>query len=173
VLTSDGVDLIDAVITLKEEKPAAAGGLLNYPTLSQNLAQPAPSAIVVNRIPFSGEITPATPVSVQFHFSNNDAARMLQPKRLIDAVYVKGTAFHARRRRHEPGGDERVQVGACRIQTALDDGRPGTVAPGFPSRFVDSSSSPGRSIPYLWQRACDEARRIAVNIAKLPELLGR
>jgi hypothetical protein len=47
----------------------------------------------VNRIPFSGEITPATPVSVQFHFGNNDAARTLQPKRLIDAVYVKGTAF--------------------------------------------------------------------------------
>jgi hypothetical protein len=93
VLTSGGVDLIDAVITLKEEKPAAAAGLFNYPTLSRNLAQPVPSAVVVNRIPFSGEITPATPVSVQFHFSNNDAARMLQPKRLMDAVYVKGNAF--------------------------------------------------------------------------------
>jgi hypothetical protein len=93
VLASDGVDLIDASITLKEEKPAAAAGLLNYPTLSRNLAQPAPSAVVVNRIPFSGEATPATPVSAQFHFSNNDAARMLQPKKLMDAVYFKGNAF--------------------------------------------------------------------------------
>jgi hypothetical protein len=93
VLKSDGLDLIDATIALKEEKPASAAGLLNYPALGRNLAQPAASAIVVSRIPVSGEATPATPVSMQFHFSYRDAAKMLEPKRLLDAVYFKGNAF--------------------------------------------------------------------------------
>jgi hypothetical protein len=30
---------------------------------------------------------------VDFHFRSTDAVKTLQPKRLLDALYVKGTAF--------------------------------------------------------------------------------
>jgi acetoacetate decarboxylase len=76
VLSSDGVNLIDATITLKAG-PVPAARVLNYPALGRNLAQPALSAIVVNRVLGFGEITPATPVSME---------------RLLDAVYVRNTA---------------------------------------------------------------------------------
>jgi hypothetical protein len=80
-------------MTLTEGKPAPGSGVLNYPALGRNLAQPGSSAVVVNRIPFVGEIMPATPVSVDFHFRDTDAAKALKPKRLLDALSVKGTAF--------------------------------------------------------------------------------
>jgi hypothetical protein len=92
VLNADGANLIDATMTVKEGKPAPAGGVLNYPALGRNLAQPGSSAVVVNRIAFTGEITPATPVSVDFHFRDTDAAKALKPKRLLDAVSVRTTA---------------------------------------------------------------------------------
>ena len=59
---------------------------------SRNLAQHGSSAVVVNRIPFAGEIVPATPVSIDFQFRDTDAAKALKPKRLLDALSVKGTA---------------------------------------------------------------------------------
>jgi len=34
----------------------------------------------------------ATPVSVDFHFRDTDAAKALKPKRLLDALSVKTTA---------------------------------------------------------------------------------
>jgi hypothetical protein len=91
VLSSDGVDLIDATITLKAG-PVPAARVLNYPALGRNLAQPALSAIVVNRVLGFGEITLATPVSMEFHFRETDAVKGIQPKRLLDAVYVRNTA---------------------------------------------------------------------------------
>jgi hypothetical protein len=69
-LSSDGVNVIDATIALKDER-IHKFGFLNYPALGRNLAQPAPSAVVVNRIPGASEITPATPVSVEFSFPRN------------------------------------------------------------------------------------------------------
>lgn len=96
-LSSNGADLVDAAIALKEGNPIAAGGVLNYPTRRQNLsgdaAQAAKSDIIVNRFPFTGEVTPASPVSMEFHFRNTDAAKALQPKRLLDAFGFKGTVF--------------------------------------------------------------------------------
>jgi len=92
MLSVDGANLIDATMTLKEGKPAPVSGLLNYPTLGRNLAQPGSSAVVVNRIPVVGEIVPATPVSVDFHFRDTDAAKALKPKRLLDALSVRTTA---------------------------------------------------------------------------------
>jgi hypothetical protein len=96
VLSSDGVDLLDATITLKEGNPIAASGILNYPALARNISapavQPAMSDIVVNRIPFTAESMPATPVSMDLHFRSTDAAKALQPKKLLDAFYTKGTA---------------------------------------------------------------------------------
>ena len=92
VLSTDGANLIDATMTLKEAKPAPAGGVLNYLALGRNLAQHGSSAVVVNRIPFAGEIVPATPVSIDFQFRDTDAAKALKPKRLLDALSVKGTA---------------------------------------------------------------------------------
>ena len=93
VLNVDGASLIDATITVNEEKPAPAGFVLNYPALGRNLAQPGSSAVVVNRIPVVGEIVPATPVSVDFHFRDTDAAKVLKPKKLLGAGYFRGTAF--------------------------------------------------------------------------------
>jgi hypothetical protein len=93
VLNVDGASLIDATITVNEEKPAPAAGVLNYPVLGRNLAQPSSSAIVINRIPFTGDSTPATPVSVDFHFRDADAAKVLKPKKLLGAGYFRGTAF--------------------------------------------------------------------------------
>jgi acetoacetate decarboxylase len=90
-LISDGVNLIDATITLTDG-PIHKSGFLNYPALGRNLAQPAPSAFVVNRIPGVSEITPAAPVSMEFHFRETDAAKALQPKRLLNAFYIKGAA---------------------------------------------------------------------------------
>jgi hypothetical protein len=83
--------VIDATITLKDG-PIHRSGFLNYLALSRNLAQPAPSAFVVNRIPGANESTPATPVSMKFHFRETDAAKGLQPRRLLNAFYVKGAA---------------------------------------------------------------------------------
>jgi hypothetical protein len=76
-LSSDGVNVIDATITLKEG-PIHRSGFLNYLALGRNLTQPAPSAFVVNRIAGSNESTPATPVSMEFHFRETDAAIRLQ-----------------------------------------------------------------------------------------------
>jgi acetoacetate decarboxylase len=90
-LSSDGVNVIDAIITLKDA-PIHKVGFLNYPALGRNLTQPAPSAFVVNRIPGASEITPATPVSMEFHFRENDAAKALQPRRSLNALYIKGAA---------------------------------------------------------------------------------
>ena len=36
---------------------------------------------------------PATPVSVDFHFRDTDAAKVLKPKKLLGAAYFRGTAF--------------------------------------------------------------------------------
>jgi hypothetical protein len=96
VLRVDGVNLVEAAIELKQGSPTAASGVLNYPVSSRNLAtlgNHAASDIVVNRIPFTGEVSPASPGTVQFHFRTSDAAKVLQPKRLLDALYFKGTAF--------------------------------------------------------------------------------
>lgn len=97
VLNSGGADLINAAIALKEANPNAVGGVLHYPALRRNLsggaAQTAMSDIIVNRLPFTGEVIPASPVSLEFHFSDTDAAKVLQPKRLLDAFNFKGTAF--------------------------------------------------------------------------------
>ena len=90
-LISDGVNLIDATITLTGG-PIHKSGFLNYLASGRNLAQPAPSAFVVNRIPGASEITPAAPVSMEFHFRETDAAKGLQPKRLLNAFYIKGAA---------------------------------------------------------------------------------
>jgi len=90
-LSSDGVNVIDATITLKDG-PVHTARVLNYPALGRNLAQPAPSAVVVNRIPTVNEITPANPVSLEFHLRETDAAKGLQPRRLLNAFYVTGTA---------------------------------------------------------------------------------
>lgn len=91
-LSSDGVNLIDATITLKDEPAIHMARLLNYAALGRNLVPPAPSAVVVNRIPTVNEITPANPGSLEFHFRENDAAKGLQPKRLLNALYVTGAA---------------------------------------------------------------------------------
>jgi acetoacetate decarboxylase len=92
-LSSDGVNLIDATITLKDG-PIHMGRVLNYPALGRNLTQPAPSSgFVVNRIPTFNEITPANPVSLEFHFRETDAAKGLQPRRLLNAFYVTGAAL--------------------------------------------------------------------------------
>jgi hypothetical protein len=72
------------------------GGLFHYPTLRRNLAGAASTAksdIVVNRIPITGELTAASPVSLEFHFRDTDAAKALQPKRLLDAFHFKGSGF--------------------------------------------------------------------------------
>jgi acetoacetate decarboxylase len=90
-LIRDGVNVIDAAITMTDG-PTHKSGFLNYPALGRNLAQPAPSAFVVNRIPGASEITPAAPVSMEFHFRETDAAKGLQPKRLLNAFYIKGAA---------------------------------------------------------------------------------
>jgi len=90
-LSTDGVNLIDAIITLKDT-PIHRFGFLNYPALGRNLTQPAPSAFVVNRIPGASEITPATPVSMEFHFREKDAAKVLQPRRLLNAFSIEGAA---------------------------------------------------------------------------------
>ena len=37
--------------------------------------------------------TPATPVSVDFHFRDTDAAKVLKPKRLLGAAHFRGTTF--------------------------------------------------------------------------------
>jgi hypothetical protein len=72
VLTRGGTALIDSTIALKEGGPAPVGALLNYPVSRQNLsgaaASTAKSDIAVNRIPFTGEVTAASPVSLEFHF---------------------------------------------------------------------------------------------------------
>jgi hypothetical protein len=97
VLTRGGTALIDATIALKEGGPAPVGALLNYPVSRQNLsgaaASTAKSDIAVNRIPFTGEVSAASPVSLEFHFGSSDAAKGLTPKRLLDAVSVKGSGF--------------------------------------------------------------------------------
>jgi hypothetical protein len=90
-LSSDGVNVIDAIITLKET-PIHRSGFLNYLVLGRNLKYPASSSFVVNRIPGASEITPAAPVSMEFHFRETDAAKGLQPKRLLNALYIKGAA---------------------------------------------------------------------------------
>ncbi len=96
-LGSNGPDLITATIALKEGNPNPAGGVLIYPAWRRNLtggaASTAKSDIIVNRIPFAGEVTAASPVSLEFHFRNTDAAKVLQPKRLVDAFHFKGNAF--------------------------------------------------------------------------------
>jgi acetoacetate decarboxylase len=90
-LSSDGVNLIDATISLTGG-PIRRSGFLNYAAPGRNLAQPAPSAVVVNRIPGASEITPAAPVSMEFHFRETDAAKGLHPKRLLNAFYINGAA---------------------------------------------------------------------------------
>ncbi len=97
-LSSNGPDLIAATIALKEGGPSAAGGVLHYPAWRRNLTGAASTGkpdVVVNRIPFAVEVTAASPVSLEFHFRDTDAAKVLQPKRLLDAFHVKGTAFLA------------------------------------------------------------------------------
>jgi acetoacetate decarboxylase len=90
-LSRDGVNVIEATISLKEG-PIHRSGFLNYLALGRNLAQPAPSTFVVNRIPGANESTPAAPVSMEFHFRETDAAKGLQPKRLLNAFYINGAA---------------------------------------------------------------------------------
>lgn len=95
VLTAGGADLIEATIELKDEKPVVVGGLLNYPAAAHNLATTAQlgSDVVVNRIPFAGELTPATPVSVELRLRDSDVAKVIRPKKLLQAAYYKGGAF--------------------------------------------------------------------------------
>ena len=97
ILNRGGDTLIDATIALKEGGPKPVGAFLNYPVSRQNLsaaaASSAKSNFAVNRIPFSGELTAASPVSLEFHFGNSDAVKALQPKRLLDAFSVKGSGF--------------------------------------------------------------------------------
>src|SRR5262249_35663976 len=83
-------------IALKEGGPKPVGAFLNYPVSRQNLSAAASSAksnFAVNRIPFAGELTAASPVSLELHFGNSDAVNALQPNRLLDAFSVKGSGF--------------------------------------------------------------------------------
>ena len=61
--------------------------------LTGGAASAAKSDIVVTRIPFTGEVTAASPGSLEFHFRDTDATKVLQPKRLVDAFHFKGSAF--------------------------------------------------------------------------------
>jgi hypothetical protein len=97
ILNSGNVDLIDAAIEVKDTNPISSNTVLKYPAWRKNVPaaasrEPA-SDIVVNRIPITGELTPASVVSLEFHLQSSDAAKVLQPKRLLDAMYFKSTAF--------------------------------------------------------------------------------
>lgn len=92
VLNRGGVDVIDATIAVGNAAPASLGAVLNYLTWGPNVTapgMPASSGVVVNRIPAIGEATTATPVALDFHFSDTDAAKVLRPKRVLGAAYVK------------------------------------------------------------------------------------
>jgi hypothetical protein len=90
-LSSNGANLLDATIALKEGSPSAAGGLVNEfgsrRNLSGGVAQGATSDIVVNRVPYTAEVSAASPVSSAFHFRTSDAVKVLQPKRLLAAFH--------------------------------------------------------------------------------------
>ncbi len=95
VLNRDGVDVIDATIAVMDAHPVALGATLNYLTWGPNITAPGlptSSGVVVNRIPAIGEATSATPVAINVRFGDADAAKVLRPKRVLGAAYVKLTA---------------------------------------------------------------------------------
>jgi hypothetical protein len=61
--------------------------------LTGGAAASAKSEIIVDREAFAGELTAAKPLSLEFHFRDAAAAKVLQPKRLVDAFHFKGIAF--------------------------------------------------------------------------------
>ena len=94
VLTSEGADLIDATITVKDEAPAKASGVVNYAVWGQNITtndSVPQDGIVFNRVPYVGEATPATPVALTLRLRGSDPARVLQPKRLLGASYLRSS----------------------------------------------------------------------------------
>ncbi len=95
VLNSDGADLIEAAITLNATKPMAGSVYLKYPVLARKVAgAPASgSEVAVNRIPAFGEVFPATPGELHLRLRDGDPAKVIHPKRVLNALHFRGTAF--------------------------------------------------------------------------------
>ncbi len=95
-LTRDGVELIKATIAPKESL-GIRGGMLHYPTMKEPPAahgtQTLVSQLILNPPAFIGEIFPAEPVSIEFKVPDKDPLKKLEPKRLLQALYMKNVSF--------------------------------------------------------------------------------
>jgi hypothetical protein len=96
VLKSNGVPVIEARIAVTG-KTGKIGGVLNYPTWRQIPTADGRhilfSELLVHRIPFRGDLTPADPVAVNFKVPDTDPLMKLQPRQLLGAAYFRGDSI--------------------------------------------------------------------------------
>jgi hypothetical protein len=93
----DGKEVIVSEMSVKGEAPTAASGVAHYPVLRDDTTTSSGTAIApalwVNRVPWSGQIHMAEPVSLRFNLPDEHPLRKLEPKKLLYAFHCKDLSF--------------------------------------------------------------------------------